>query len=373
MAGIRPPPLPRLIPEKRSPMSATNVEPAQGQPYQDDRLQQTSVLRRVLLRPEVGAMVGAVALWTYFAVVAGDRGFLSTRGTASYLEVSAQLGILAIAVSMLMISGEFDLSIGSTIGASGMVIAILAVEYELNLWLAMLASLAVALVIGFINGVLVRWSRLPSFIITLATLFIIRGLTIALTRLETGRTNVGDVDEAAGFASAKRIFDADVSILGGNFPISIFWWLGLTAVATWILMRTPFGNWIFGAGGNEQAARNVGVPVNRVKISLFMTTAAAAWLVAVIQVISTTGADVLRGTQQEFFAIIAVVIGGTLLTGGYGSAIGAAIGALIFGMVRQGIVFAGVDADWFQVFLGGMVLVAVLINRYVRARATRER
>jgi len=354
-------------------MAATNADPARGEARQDDRLERTSVFRRILLRPEVGALLGAAALWIYFAIVAGNRGFLSMRGTASYLEVSAQLGILAIAVAMLMISGEFDLSIGSTIGAAGMIIAILSVEYELNLWLAMLVSLAAALAIGFINGVLVRWSRLPSFIITLATLFIIRGLTIALTRLETGRTNVGDVDEAAGYDSAKRIFDSDVAIFGGNFPISIFWWLGLTFVATWVLMRTPFGNWIFGSGGNEQAAHNVGVPVNRVKITLFMTTAAAAWLVAVIQVISTTGADVLRGTQQEFFAIIAVVIGGTLLTGGYGSAIGAAIGALIFGMVRQGIVFAGVDADWFQVFLGGMVLVAVLINRYVRARATRER
>lgn len=327
------------------------------------------MIRRLLLRPEVGAMVGAAALWIYFAIVAGDTGFLSARGTASYLEVSAQLGILAIAVSLLMISGEFDLSIGSTIGAAGMIMAILSVEYGFNLWLAMLVALLASMAVGFINGLIVRWSRLPSFIITLATLFIIRGLTIALTRIVTGRTNVGGVDEAEGYASAQQVFDSDIQILDASLPASVFWWLGLTALATWVLMRTPFGNWIFGAGGNEQAARNVGVPVNRVKISLFITTAVAAWLVAVIQVMSTTGADVLRGTQQEFFAIIAVVIGGTLLTGGYGSAIGAAIGALIFGMVRQGIVYAGVDSDWFQVFLGGMVLVAVLINRYVRARA----
>ena len=352
-------------------MTTPNAQPVQSDLRQDDRLQQSHMIRRVLLRPEVGAMVGAVALWIYFAVVAGDTGFLSPRGTASYLEVSAQLGILAIAVSLLMISGEFDLSIGSTIGAAGMIMAILSVEYGLNLWLAMLVALLASVAVGFINGLIVRWSRLPSFIITLATLFIIRGLTIALTRIVTGRTNVGDVDETQGYASAQQMFDSDIQILDASLPASIFWWLGLTALATWVLMRTPFGNWIFGAGGNEQAARNVGVPVNRVKISLFITTAVAAWLVAVIQVMSTTGADVLRGTQQEFFAIIAVVIGGTLLTGGYGSAIGAAIGALIFGMVRQGIVYAGVDSDWFQVFLGGMVLVAVLINRYVRARAMR--
>ncbi len=109
------------------------------------------------------------------------------------------------------------------------------------------------------------------------------------------------------------------------------------------------------------------------KILLFMVSSLAGCLVAIIQVISSTGADVLRGQQQEFYAIIAVVIGGTLLTGGYGSAIGAALGALIFGMVRQGIVFAGVDADWFQVFLGGMLLIAGLINQFVRSRATESR
>ncbi|MDQ4100347.1 MAG: ABC transporter permease, partial [Chloroflexota bacterium] len=151
------------------------------------------------------------------------------------------------------------------------------------------------------------------------------------------------------------------------------WWLGFAAVVTWVLLRTRFGNWTFGAGGNPDAARNVGVPVARVKIILFMVTAAAAWLVAMIQVITFSSADVLRGQGQEFYAIIAVVIGGTLLTGGYGSAIGAVFGALIFGMVRQGIVFAGVDADWFQFFLGAMLLIAVLINRFVRTRATEAR
>lgn len=338
-------------------------------PRTDDRLGRSSALRNMFLRPEVGAIVGAVALWMYFAVVAGDRGFLSTRGTMSYLEVSAELGILAIAVALLMISGEFDLSIGSMIGASGMIIAVLSMELGWNIWAAIVVALLASIIVGFINGVLVRWSRLPSFIITLASLFIIRGLTIALTRIITNRTQVGGLDEATAYDSARVVFGSDLPVFGINVPVSILWWIGLTAIATWVLVRTPFGNWVFGVGGNEQAARNVGVPVHAVKISLFVLTATAAWLVSVIQVLSTTGADVLRGTQQEFNAIIAVVIGGALLTGGYGSAIGAAIGALIFGMVKQGIVFAGVDADWFQVFLGGMVLLAVLINQFVRKRA----
>lgn len=346
--------------------SATAPAPATKQ---DDRLKRSSALRRALLRPEIGATIGALALWVYFAIVAGDSGFLSMRGTASYLEVSAELGILAIAVSLLMIGGEFDLSIGSVIGASGMIITILSVEYGYNIWIAIVIAFVVALMVGFINGVIVRWSRLPSFIITLATLFIIRGLTIAFTRMITNRTQLGGLEEVGAYESAKSLFGSNIPVMGVDFPVSIVWWIALTLVATWVLMRTPFGNWIFGVGGHEQAARNTGVPVHRVKVSLFMLTAASAWLVSVIQVINSTGADVLRGTQQEFFAIIATVIGGTLLTGGYGSAIGAAIGALIFGMVRQGIVYAGVDADWFQVFLGGMVLLAVLINQFVRKRA----
>jgi simple sugar transport system permease protein len=335
----------------------------------DDRVSRTNALRRLLVRPEMGALAGSIAVWTFFAVVAGKSGFLSFAGTATYLQVSAELGIMAVAVALLMIAGEFDLSIGSVLGATGMVMTALAVQFSWNIWLAMLAALVFALVVGFVNGYLVLRTGLPSFIVTLATLYVIRGATIGSTRLLTGRTQIGSLDQAAGFGAAKAAFASTVSIGGAQFAISIVWWLVIAAVATWLLLRTSFGNWIFGSGGSVEAARNVGVPVSRVKILLFMGTAAAAGLVAIIQAVEFTGTDVLRGTGQEFFAIIAVVVGGTLLTGGYGSAIGAVLGALIFGMVRQGIVFARIDADWFQVFLGLMLLVAVLINRFVRERA----
>lgn len=354
-------------------MASPHTARHSGEESDGSRLASSGVIGGLLRRPEMGAAAGAVALWLYFAVVAGDSGFLTLGGTASYLEVSAQLGILAAAICLLMIGGEFDLSIGSVIGASGMVLALLTVEYGWNIWPAIAVAVLASLGIGFINGVLVLRTGLPSFIITLATLFIVRGLTIAITRQITGRTQLGGMRDVAGFDVAQRIFAERVTIGSAGFPISIAWWLALTLIATVILLRTPFGNWIFGVGGSPQAARNVGVPVTRVKVLLFMASSLAGCLVAVIQVISSTGADVLRGQQQEFYAIIAVVIGGTLLTGGYGSAIGAALGALIFGMVRQGIVFAGVDADWFQVFLGGMLLIAGLINQFVRSRATEAR
>lgn len=340
-----------------------------AQPTADERLTSESFLRKLLKRPELGAVGGAIAVWLFFVTIAGDSGFLTLKGTATYLEVAAELGIISLAVSLLMIGGEFDLSVGSMIGATSMIMAVLSGHFGWSVWAAMAVALAIALFIGFLNGNLVVRTKLPSFIVTLGTLFMIRGATIGLTRLVTGRTQIGDVDEAPGYLVARAIFSSDILIGDAKFPISIIWWLGLAALATWILLRTPQGNWIFGAGGDPLASRNIGVPVDKLKVGLFMTTAAAAWLVAVIQLMSFTGADVLRGETREFFAIIAVVIGGTLLTGGYGSAIGAVLGALIFGMVRQGIVFAGVDADWFQVFMGGMLVAAVLINNFIRIRA----
>jgi simple sugar transport system permease protein len=348
-------------------------QPAIGRPVApiDERVAKTGSVRRLLVRPEMGALAGAIAVWLFFAAIAGRNGFLSLAGAATYLQVAAELGILAVAVALLMIGGEFDLSVGSVLGAAGMIVSALAVQFNWNLWLAMAAAMVFALVIGFFNGWLVLRTGLPSFIVTLGTLYIIRGATIAATRLLTGRTQIGGLDKAAGFDSAKAVFASTVTIGGASFSISILWWLLVAGVGTWILLRTSFGNWIFGCGGNVQAARNVGVPVDRVKIALFMATAAAACLVALIQAVTFTGSDVLRGDGQEFYAIIAVVVGGTLLTGGYGSAIGALLGALIFGMVKQGIVFARVDADWFQVVLGVMLLIAVLVNRFVRDRALR--
>jgi simple sugar transport system permease protein len=352
-------------------MSASQATLDQPGGHVDERVARTSRLRRLLVRPELGAVAGSIAVWLFFALVAGRNGFLSLGGTATYLQVAAELGIVAVPVALLMIAGEFDLSIGSTLGATGMILSALAVQLNWNIWLAMVVAIAFALAIGFANGYLVLRTGLPSFIVTLATLYIVRGGTVGGTRLLTGRTQIGGLDKAPGFDAAKALFASNISIGGTNFAISIVWWLLVAALATWLLLRTPFGNWIFGCGGNVQAARNVGVPVDRVKILLFMGTATAACLVAIIQAVAFTGSDVLRGTGQEFFAIIAVVVGGTLLTGGYGSAIGAVLGALIFGMVRQGIVFARVDADWFQVVLGFMLLIAVIVNRFVRERAMR--
>ncbi len=325
-------------------------------------------LRRWLTRPELAAVAGAILVFVFFAVTAGDSGFLTSGGTASYLEVAAQLGIVAVPVSLLMIAGEFDLSVGSMVGAAGMIIAIAVAEYNWPLWAAVLLAFAVALAVGFFNGYMVIRTGLPSFIVTLGMLFALRGLTIGFARLLTGRTQIGLTGAISG-SPLKPLFAGTF----GNFSVSIIWWLVLAVLGTWVLQRTVFGNWIFGAGGDPNAARNVGVPVSRVKILLFMCTALSAALLATVQVLDAGSADVLRGELLELQAIAASVIGGVLLTGGYGSVVGALFGALIFGMVQQGIFFTGVSTDWFQVFVGVMLLIAVLFNNFIRKRASEAR
>jgi len=333
-----------------------------GKPVRD-----VGALKRLLTRPELAAVAGSILVFAFFAVVAGDSGFLTTAGAATYLEVAAQLGIVAVPVALLMIAGEFDLSVGSMVGAAGMIIAISVSEYGLPLLVGVLLAFAVALVVGFLNGYLVIKTGLPSFIVTLGMLFALRGLTIGFARLLTGRTQIGLGDSGSGVM--QTLFAGSI----GDFSVSIIWWFVLAVLGTYVLQRTVFGNWIFGAGGDANAARNVGVPVSRVKITLFMCTAASAALLATIQVLDAGSADVLRGTLLELQAIAAAVIGGVLLTGGYGSVIGALFGALIFGMVQQGIFFTGVSTDWFQVFVGVMLLIAVMFNNVIRRRAAEAR
>ncbi len=356
-------------------MTTTGTAPPVGR--EDERVREVSRLSRLLARPELGAVVGAVLVWAFFATIARNNNFISWGSTSSILNAAAPLGILAAAVTLLMIGGEFDLSIGSIVGFASMTIMVLVTPgaqggFGWNLWPALLVALAFSLAVGWFNGMLVIKTKLPSFIVTLGTLFIFRGLTIALTRTLTNRTQLGHLDQVPGYGLANKVFASSLTIGNGTFRVSILWWWLLVVVSTWVLLRMVWGNWIFGAGGDPNAARNVGVPVDRTKVALFMTTAFAAWLVAVVQAVQFTGADTLRGTGQEFTAIIAAVVGGTLLTGGYGSAVGAAFGAFIFAMVKQGIRITGVDGDWFQVFVGGVLVIAVVFNEYIRQKAARQ-
>src|SRR5258707_11462785 len=224
-------------------MSVTQGSP--GSAAASERMLRVNPLRWLLVRPETGAVAGSIAVWIFFAIVAGTSGFLTIRGTSSYLSVSAELAIQAVPVALLMIGGEFDLSVGSTVGACGMIIAILTTQYGWNIWAAIVVALIFAVLIGTLNGYLVMRTRLPSFIVTLGTSYILLGATAGITTQVTGLTVVSGIDKAPGYSAAHAIFP---TALGGGqqFPIEIIWALALLALATWLLPARSFGNWIFG-------------------------------------------------------------------------------------------------------------------------------
>ncbi len=338
----------------------------------DERLVKPGLWDRLVVRPEIGALLGALLVFIFFSVVTGQ--FLSPLGVANWLDDASTLGIMAVVVSMLMIGGEFDLSAGVMTASTALVTAILSTQLGMSVWLALVVSLAFALGVGALNGWLVMKTGLPSFIVTLGSFLALQGLNLGVTRLVTGTVQVSGMRSTDGYESTGQVFASTVGPDGGPaFPVSILWWVVITAIAAWILVRTRFGNWIFAVGGAQVSARAVGVPVVRTKILLFMGTAFGAWIVGSINLLRNASVQANQGIGLEFQYIIAAVIGGCLLTGGFGSAVGAAIGALIFGMARQGIVYAQWNSDWFMLFLGVMLLAAVLVNNTFRRRAERVR
>jgi simple sugar transport system permease protein len=340
----------------------------------DERLATVSVFVRLLQRPELGALIGAVAVYLLFATVDATQGhrFSSIAGMQNWTDAASTYGIMAVAVALLMIGGEFDLSAGVMIGTCGLLLGMLITRYQINTWAAIVVVLLFAGLMGAVNGMLVVRTKLPSFIITLATFFVLRGVNVGVTLLLTNQVRFDISDRASGFASAQGIFGSTF-LAPYNFQDAVLWWIGITIVATWVLTQTTFGNWIYAVGGDANAARAVGVPVARTKVILFMFTAMSAALVGIMVALRFKGIQTGQGVGQEFFFIIAAVVGGCLLTGGYGSAIGASIGALVIGFAQIGIIFAGWDSNWYFTFLGVILFVAVGVNTLVRRRAASAR
>jgi simple sugar transport system permease protein len=329
----------------------------------DDRLARTGNLRRFFMSSEFGSGVAAILIFIGFSIAA--PAFATAQGIGNFLDPASTLGIMAVAVALLMIGGEFDLSSGVMIGSTALVTALVTTQLNTNVWIGILASLAFALIVGFINGVLVHKTKLPSFIITLSTYFMLWGLNYAVTTGLTNQVTVSGISEYNGFDSAHALFGSSA----GGFQVSLIWWILITIGGILLLNKMTAGNWIAAVGGNPTGALAVGVPVARVRIALFMGTAVAAWLVGQLTVIRYGSATVTTGIGQEFNFIIAAVIGGCLLTGGKGSVLGASIGALIFGMVQQGMPLAGLPSELFKFFLGAILLLAVLVNLWLQKRA----
>lgn len=315
----------------------------------------------LLRRPEAGAFLGLVAVLAFF-VLFGSTKFLEAAGAASWLNVAANLGIIALPIGLLMIAGELDISIGAMIPAGSMTVAVISGHYDLPIWIGMLGSICLGLVVGLINGILVVRTAVPSLIVTLGTLFAMQGLTLGFSVLVTGTTSVALTAEPW----AKFLFG---QFLPGSFQVIILWWLALTAAYIFYIHFSPFGNWIFAMGGDRVSARNAGIPTSRLTITLFVLSAVSASFVGMCQAILFNSAQVSGGMTFIFNSIISVVIGGVLLTGGFGSVIGIFFGTITFAIVNQGIYFTSFDRNWSSLIIGVMLLLAVLMNNTFRIMA----
>ncbi|MEU0050965.1 ABC transporter permease [Streptomyces sp. NPDC006309] len=349
---------------------AVGTPPAPGPRRTDGRTTRRPLPLRLLARPEVGVFLGAAAVLVFFLIAAPP--VRDGSSMANILYQSSTIGIMALPVALLMIGGEFDLSSGVAVISSALTASMLSYQLTLNVWTGVIVALAVSLAIGALNGWMVVRTGLPSFLITLGTFLFLQGANLAVTKLVTGNVATDDVSDMDGFGPARKIFASSFGVGGVQVKITVVWWLVFAALATWVLLRTRYGNWIFAVGGDKDSARAVGVPVTFTKISLFMLVGFGAWFVGMHNLFSFNTVQSGEGVGQELIYIAAAVIGGCLLTGGYGSAIGPVFGAFMFGMVQQGIVYAGWNPDWFKAFLGVMLLGAVLINLWVQRTATRR-
>ena len=322
---------------------------------------QSPSLGNLLRRPETGSFLGLVAVFVFFTIFGGGN-FASPTGAASWLNVAASLGIVAIPIGLLMIAGELDISIGSMIPAGSVTVAIISGHFHAPILVGIGVALALGALVGFINGILVIRTAVPSFIVTLGTLFAVAGLTLGLCVILTGTTSVA----IKAPPEAKFLLG---QFIGGAFQVTIFWWI--VAVAFWgfVLHYSPYGNWILAMGGDKVRARNAGIPTERMTVLLFMCSGMSAAFVGISQAILYNSAQVSAGQSYIFNAIISVVVGGVLLTGGYGSIFGIVLGTLTFAIVNQGIYYTGFDANWASLIIGILLLLAVLMNNTFRKLA----
>lgn len=352
-------------------MSSTAAPSTQDSSSQSaKRVLQRSALRVFLARPEIGSLIGAVVVIVFFSIMAPAIRHPGSISTVLYQ--SSTLGIMAVGVALLMIGGEFDLSAGVAVITSALCASMFAYQFSANVWVGVIVALALSLAIGAFNGWMLIRTGLPSFLVTLGTFLMLQGINLAITRLITGNVATNDISNMAGFDSARAVFASTFAVGGVDVNVSIIWWIVLVAIGTWVLLRTAAGNWIFAVGGNSASARATGVPVKRMKVGLFMTVGFCAWIAGMHQLFAYNTVQSGGGVGLELEYIVAAVVGGCLLTGGYGSVVGAAIGALIFGVVSQGVVYAGWNPDWFKFFLGAMLLLATLVNMFVRNQVERR-
>ena len=351
-------------------------------PAADERIRSVGLVQNFVARPELGSVFGLLIIVATFMALTSASGTFSAMwtnpvGIQAWVELAAFVGILAIGASLLMIAGEFDLSIGANIALAGHSFALLLL-FGVPVVPAILITFVELALLGCLIGNIVVRTGLPSFIVTLGFWFASRGLAVFLSQslMNQSRLSVkSELKPPAGGGDdptwIDNVFAFDAAF-GLPFDAEVYYFVLLVAIAALMLHKTRYGNWIYAAGGDPTAARAVGVPVNRVKISLFMVSACLACLLGILTVLTTGASDPKAGDFRELHAIAAAVIGGCALTGGYGSVIGAVLGAFIFAIASRGINFVPfIDNNLFRVMLGLLILGAALLNQFLRNRVLR--
>ncbi len=318
-------------------------------------------LGQLARRPEAGSLFGLIAVFAFFLLVAGPI-FVSAAGFASWLNVAAEIGIVALPIGLLMIAGHLDLSIGSVIPAASLTVAVVSGFYGAPEIVGIAAGLAVGVLVGLVNGILVIRTGVPSLIVTIGTMFAVMGLTLGFSVMLTGSTSTNIIPGPFWKALLG-------TFIGGMFQVTIFWWIAVALVFGYVLHVSPWGNWIYALGGDRDSARNAGIPTDRLTIGLFVVSGLCAAFVGVSQAMVYQSAQVAGGQSFIFNSIMCVVIGGVLLTGGFGSVVGIVLGTITFSMVNQGIYFTGLDPNLGSVIIGALLLLAVLMNDVFRKMA----
>ena len=317
-------------------------------------------MRRLIARPEFGPLVLLVVELVVFTAINPD--FLSLQNISNTLAFTVELGLIALAMTLLMTSGEFDLSVGSLFGFSPVLMWTLFNAGLTSLEVGFVVALAVAALIGLVNGLFVTRLKIPSFLVTLGMLLVVRGTALFITDGFPQRTwNASDEWLAQALVGEFYI---------GTFRVyaSLFWFVAAAIVLGYVLTQTKGGNWIQASGGNALAARARGVNVTRTKIILFMLSATMAAFAGIISSIRTSAANPNSGTGYELEVIAMVVIGGTALTGGRGTIIGTVLGIFILRVMRNGIVLIGVPGLAYNIFIGAIILGMMALHSWLERR-----
>lgn len=326
------------------------------------------LVKLFIQKPEFGPLVLLVVMLVVFTAI--NPAFLSLSNIGNALTFTVELGLIALAMTLLMTSGEFDLSVGSVFGFTPVVMWTLFNTETMPLPMAFLAALLVAVLIGWVNGFFVTRLGIPSFLVTLGMLLVVRGTALWLTDGFPQRTwDAGEQWLAAVLVGEICIRGEGVGCQGGlRIYMSLIWFILIAVAFHYLLTRTRFGNWIQATGGNPGAARNRGVPIKRVKMILFMLTSAMAGFAGVISSIRVSAANPNSGQGYELEVIAMVVIGGTALMGGRGTIIGTVLGVLILRLMRNGIVLIGVPGLAYNIFIGAIILGMMALHSALEKR-----